>query len=244
MKLPRLIQSNGIYILICIANQRFYIGSSAHLRQRLQNHITTLRQGKHRNQHLQRAWFKYGEEEFICGILEYCEDKVLISREQFYIDKFRAIEIGFNVDLPTNNRLGTKYSPQTVQKLKERLLKERPQRIQKHIQYSGKKFEIVAPNGSIIRTKGVTEFARQHGLSQGLLSQVLAGTRSHTRGWRLPATPIPSDHRIRSPNGSLHIIKVGGIAEFARQNGLKQPGLSSLIRGNRSSYRNWTRAED
>jgi predicted GIY-YIG superfamily endonuclease len=54
----------GVYIINNKLNGHNYIGSSINIKQRFAQHKSTLRHNTHRNQHLQNAWNKYGEENF------------------------------------------------------------------------------------------------------------------------------------------------------------------------------------
>lgn len=87
----------GIYGLYCVVNRKWYIGQSAKLTKRRQNHISKLRKGIHYNQHLQRAFRKHGEWWFEFQILEICPMEQLDVREKFWIDHHRSCLCGFNV---------------------------------------------------------------------------------------------------------------------------------------------------
>jgi group I intron endonuclease len=50
----------------------------------------------------------------------------------------------------------------------------------------GKEFEIIAPDGTVYRSRNVWEFCRVHGLQQGNLNNVLLGKRKNHKGWHLP----------------------------------------------------------
>jgi group I intron endonuclease len=67
---------------------RFYIGSSVDFSKRRTHHLNMLRRGSHMNIHLQRVYDKYGEESFSFVILEECEQDLILSREQYWIDKY------------------------------------------------------------------------------------------------------------------------------------------------------------
>lgn len=84
----------GIYCIVNVVTQKKYVGSSTNLQARLMQHRSRLRNNKHENIKLQRAWNKYGEDNFQYFILEYCPEELLISKEQFYID---SIKPGFNI---------------------------------------------------------------------------------------------------------------------------------------------------
>lgn len=63
-----------------------YIGSSVDCLRRWFCHRGDLRKGTHSTIRLQRPWNKHGEENFEFIILEMCEYKDLVIREQWYID--------------------------------------------------------------------------------------------------------------------------------------------------------------
>ncbi len=101
---------SGIYKIINLVNKKIYIGSAVDLEKRFYGHLNSLRKQKHVNKHLQFSFNKYGEECFKFEIIEYCEREKLIEREQYYIDKYKACEKGYNICLFGRSRLGIKLS--------------------------------------------------------------------------------------------------------------------------------------
>jgi group I intron endonuclease len=55
----------GIYKIINLTNNKFYVGSAVNLGRRKTTHWRELRNGTHHNKHLQASWVKYGEEAFV-----------------------------------------------------------------------------------------------------------------------------------------------------------------------------------
>lgn len=77
----------GIYQIINKINDHAYIGSAVDIKRRWKWHKSRLNKGKHYNEYLQRAWNKYGKENFILVIAEEVQDKaVLLEIEQKYLD--------------------------------------------------------------------------------------------------------------------------------------------------------------
>ncbi len=74
---------SGIYYIRNVQNDKMYIGSSKDVEKRIHQHQNALKNGKHINVHLQRAYELYGAEAFDYGILEQTEE--LFIREEFYI---------------------------------------------------------------------------------------------------------------------------------------------------------------
>lgn len=82
-------KQSGIYAIINTTNDKFYIGSAQNIKARWAEHRRDLRRGDHNNQHLQRAWNKYGAEAFVFTVLFSCTLDVFLDREQHCLDTLR-----------------------------------------------------------------------------------------------------------------------------------------------------------
>lgn len=112
--------NQGIYKLINLENNKFYIGSAVNLNRRKSVHFHLLKYNKHFSNHLQNSYNKYGIENFVFEIIEYVEDrKNLIIREQFYLDTLKP---HYNVCKKADSKLGFKFSEES--KLKMSLAKK------------------------------------------------------------------------------------------------------------------------
>ena len=90
----------GVYKITCLSNGKFYIGSSKNIFKRWDNHRWSLRHNKHNNKYLQNAWNKYGENDFIFEILEFCVPDKQFILEQKYLDELKSfvrLGNGFNI---------------------------------------------------------------------------------------------------------------------------------------------------
>lgn len=76
----------GVYKITSIINNKIYIGSSKDLYFRILSHRGELKNNNHFNIYLQRAYNKYGKNNFKAEILEYCSEELLREREQYYIN--------------------------------------------------------------------------------------------------------------------------------------------------------------
>jgi group I intron endonuclease len=74
----------GIYAIRNRRNGKLYVGSASNISKRWSRHRKDLREGSHRNKHLQAAFNYYGEEAFEFVALEFTND--LTRREQYWID--------------------------------------------------------------------------------------------------------------------------------------------------------------
>lgn len=110
---------SGVYKITNTANGVFYIGSAVNIGRRWYRHKYDLRNTCHSNQHLQRAWVKYGEASFIFEILEQVSDvSQLLDLEQSLLDATDAVNVGYNI-LPKagSGRLGLTHSQATKDKI-------------------------------------------------------------------------------------------------------------------------------
>lgn len=90
-------------MIMNILNNKVYIGSSKNIYLRKQQHYNSLRKGNHYSTHLQKAWLKYKEENFIfVGIEEVLDIENLIEREIYWIKEKEACnpKKGYNLGIP------------------------------------------------------------------------------------------------------------------------------------------------
>ena len=84
----------GIYRIRNIVNDKCYYGSSKQIEKRFIRHKRELKNNIHINCVLQRAWDKYGENNFIFEIVELCNIELLLEIEQKYLDTGPEYNIG------------------------------------------------------------------------------------------------------------------------------------------------------
>lgn len=84
-------QTFGVYQIKCLPTEKVYVGSTRRsFYARWYDWKFELRRGRCHNQHLQRAWSKHGEDNFVFSVLEICLEKDIIEeREQYWIDKLK-----------------------------------------------------------------------------------------------------------------------------------------------------------
>lgn len=117
--LKKLDKISGIYEIRNIINDKRYIGQSKNIYARISKHINQLLANKHCNKHLQSAWNIYGENSFVCDVLEYCDIDKLNEKELFWIEHYNSNDnkYGYNIRInPFDNR-GLKWSDEQREKM-------------------------------------------------------------------------------------------------------------------------------
>ena len=112
----------GIYKITNKQNDKFYIGSSINIEMRWYAHKSCLRRNVHTNQHLQNAWNKYGEDNFIFSIFIETDEEALLNKEQEIIDESKCCDknIGYNKALIAGSPMkGRKHSPEAIEKIRQ-----------------------------------------------------------------------------------------------------------------------------
>lgn len=108
----------GIYKIVNRVDGKVYIGSSRNMMKRKSDHFRDLQKGNHANSHLQYAFQKYGKDNFEFHMIEECEEKILLEREQYYFDYYDSVnkEHGYNIRPYAN---GSTLSEETKRKVSE-----------------------------------------------------------------------------------------------------------------------------
>lgn len=87
----------GIYEIVNTLDGKRYIGHSKRLEERWAEHRRDLIANCHFNPYLQNAWNKYGQNAFVFRVLEFCPERVLLKREQGYLDTYFDTGMLYNI---------------------------------------------------------------------------------------------------------------------------------------------------
>lgn len=231
--------ASGIYQILCIPTGKIYIGSAVNLHRRWADHRSALRKGEHENQHLQRAWHKYGERAFEFMVLElvmFVED--LTRREQAWMDSTQcySLDRGFNMCPTAGSMLG--YRLPDVHK--ERI----------GMANAGTFEGFIDPLGNLIAPiRNLSAFCREHGLGRQAMCEVYQGTRVSYKGWTHVNHPRQPHGLSRvhcgfidplgNPVGPIH-----NLSAFCREHGLSQSHMQQVYVGKRPHHRGWTCERD
>jgi group I intron endonuclease len=90
---------SGVYQIIHKISKKSYIGSACAISRRWLEHKYDLSHNKSSSILFQRAYNKYGIENFEFKILEECSKEKLLEREQYYLDLYKSYlpENGYNI---------------------------------------------------------------------------------------------------------------------------------------------------
>lgn len=190
-----------VYLIKNLITEDEYIGSSVKgLEWRQRRHLQLLRSKKHHNRHLQYAFDKYGESQFLFSIIEFTDIVILVEREQFWINTRQPI---YNVMRDIKSHIGVKRSDETRRRISESLKgkslsDEHKESIRRTL--TGKKqsdtvklkraaslekpIQQIALDGSVVEWRSATYAAKELNLRQNSIRRCLYGKRSTYRGYR------------------------------------------------------------
>lgn len=90
--------ARGIYKIINIVNNKFYVGSAVDLKRRKTRHFCELRNNKHNNKYLQASWNKHGEQAFVFVVIEeFGLEADLLAAENVWLKEHVGKEYCYNI---------------------------------------------------------------------------------------------------------------------------------------------------
>lgn len=90
-------KSAGVYKIENSVSGKIYIGGSTNVKSRWDSHIRALNSNCHTNAGLQSDWNSVGKDNFIFSLIEESDEESVFEREKHWIEKFGAIENGYNL---------------------------------------------------------------------------------------------------------------------------------------------------
>lgn len=112
----------GIYLITCTSNNKKYVGSSINIDARWRSHRSKLKNNKH-TPLLQNIYRKYGIESLQFSVLELCDEKSLIEREQYWYESLKNngnTMLNYS-DIVENSTRGVPLSDERKKYLSEKL---------------------------------------------------------------------------------------------------------------------------
>ena len=109
----------GIYCIENLVDGKKYIGQSCNIYSRWTNHKWCLNNNKHPNDYLQKAWNKYGQNNFKFTILEQCNENIVDIKEQYYINLYNTLIASNGYNLDSGGNENKHHSDITKQKMRK-----------------------------------------------------------------------------------------------------------------------------
>lgn len=109
----------GIYGIRNVVNGKWYVGQSVDVDKREYNHFLELNHNRHFNIHLQRAFNKYGKDNFEFRILEKIEEGLLDIQERIWIKHYKSNSLKFGYNRDGGGNINKHCSVKTRQKMSE-----------------------------------------------------------------------------------------------------------------------------
>jgi group I intron endonuclease len=203
----------GIYKIINEIDGKYYIGSSKNLLvkkgDRLSRHKTDLKLNRHINKKLQNAYNKYGIDNFHFIVIEECEEKELLIKEQLYLNEasknknncynlsFIAGKVEMNDDVKNKirkSRLGMKLS-ENAKNILRKIHKGKAIRKKGFFMSDEQKNNIGFANCNKniytfentitkeIFTGIQRDFKNKYNLQPSKISNIISGKRKHHKNW-------------------------------------------------------------
>jgi len=113
----------GVYEILNTITKERYIGSASRIGKsnslsgfyvRFEKHKSLLKSNKHYNIHLQRAYNKYGENNFNFNVLSICPPEYCIKLEQWFLDNLKP---EYNIRKIADSNKGIKFTAEHKEKL-------------------------------------------------------------------------------------------------------------------------------
>lgn len=121
---------SGVYVILCTANGRRYVGSSNDIWRRFREHRNDLRRGEHHSLRMQADWTEHGEAVFSFFVAMTVSDgPERFAAEQILLDACDAVVTGYNTAPNTYCLVGTKRTPEQCENLRASWTPERRQKI-------------------------------------------------------------------------------------------------------------------
>jgi group I intron endonuclease len=250
-----------IYCAHCIPTGKKYIGQTIrnNLNLRVAEHFTNANK-RNKKGKFQKALNKYGNHNFIWGIIEEYDILLLNQKEVYWIAEYKTVENGYNLSP------GGGQPPE----------------------YFCKEYLIETPDGERKNIKNLSQYCRDNCLNVGHLHETLYGGRVQHKGYRLiPRTDneikkyqmrrknvcenkkkglikeqngmfgkkhknitkekmlerkreiFAKTYHLISPKGEEVILKTT-LREFCRKYGLERKSLTNVIKGKAKHHKGWT----
>ncbi len=226
--------TQGIYSIFLGEYNKYYIGHSTSIEIRKGSHLSMLRNNKHYNYKLQNAYNK--TQIFELDIIDVCDKINLYTLEDYYIQEFDAINIGYNITSAGISGKGLEHPSSKYSK--EQVIDTFLYAIDPAITYK----DISEATGVPISTVRHIAGRETHFWLDDMFpeeSKILYNLKNtHTRGSAVRKSHNYKFTHICSP--TKEIFLVSNISQFGREHNLDSNKVGEVLRGTRNTHKGWT----
>jgi group I intron endonuclease len=213
-----------IYCYQCIPTGKKYIGQTRNEKKRKNNHLYSATYTKENNK-FYNAIRKYGWENFIYGIIDEYDLRLLDEKEIFYIEKYNTITEGYNTIITgkycNKNYVSWNKGMKNCYNLSEKTKKRMSENRQNNKWWNNGEEESWTQNPPDSRWK--------LGRLKNNLEKAKEGAIKSSIKYLLEVT---------NPSGEKFITN--NVREFCRENNLCRAGFYRIIKGDYPDYKGWT----
>lgn len=228
--------ARGIYKIINVINNKFYVGSAVDLKRRKTRHFSELRTGKHNNRHLQAAWGKYGEQAFIFVVVKELPPAAdLLAEENVWlkehVGKDYCYNLGVDAVAPTLGWSGEKSPTWGRKRTPEELAAqswtgkthtpEAKERIRRHL--------LGKPKSAEVRAK---------------ISATLSGEGNYWYGKKRPDHGAKVSRAVQAVSPDGEVLEYSSIMALREASGMKPPTVNRALKSGvalvRGPYKGWS----
>jgi group I intron endonuclease len=234
-----------IYSIVNKINNATYIGSAiGNGNSRWIRHKKDLKAGVHHSQYLQRAYNKYGKENFKFIILENVEDSNILIKEQEYLDYRKnnyPANLNYNMCWKAGNCSGRQFNAATLEQMsKSHLGKTIPITVREQMsktwgEKANKTYVLISPENKEVSFTNIRKFCRENELKNGAIGLLLKGKIYYYKGW---IKDYSHTYSFINPDGIVY-NNIVNLTKFCDEHNLKMKGMSKLYRGYVKSYFGW-----
>lgn len=228
----------GIYKIINVVNNKFYVGSAVNFSRRKTRHFSELRTNRHSNLKLQNAWNKYGEKSFVFVVVEEVQDKaMLLEVENRWLKEHVGNEYCYNIGvdataphLGMSGELSPTWGMQHTEEAKARIGAASKTRIQSEAEKAKRRQTM---RGHIVATS-----------TRAKISATLSGEGNYWYGKKRPEHGEKVSRAVIATNPEGREFLYRSISELRGELGLKPPTVNRALKSGlsltRGPFKGWS----
>jgi len=117
MVLGGVVMKEGIYRVVCTANNKCYVGQSKNINNRISRHKTELKANRHTNKGMQSDYNNFGIDSFYYEVLELCLAEERNEKEAYWTGFYKSNIKSNGYNLTSGGKGGFKHNESTKQKM-------------------------------------------------------------------------------------------------------------------------------